>query len=317
MRRLAAVALLVLALPAGGAARTSGGTSVALVATTAGHRLLMVDVWTAKVLAAAPLPATGESVATTFDAKRVLVASPGARAVTLVDMRRARVLATFRGIDNPADVEISPNGLRGFVLEKDGGTLTVLDLARRRVAGRVAVGARPNRLAVSDNRVWVAHESNVETLTVVEARPGAKPVVVAQLPAGGAVRTLRHVPDSAWLVVTYWHSGDVAKLDAGIGARVVFRRRAGARVSAIGIAWLTTDLWVADRGGRMAVLSSRTGAPLRTVRAGAPVRRIEGMGSYMAAATPRDVRVFLPGGRRMATSRVPAGINGADFAVVP
>src|SRR5215207_385201 len=195
MRRLLAVALLLLALPAGGAARTAGGTPVALVATAHGSRLQMVEVWTGRVLTQVRLAAPGQDVAATFDAKRVLVANPSAGTVTLVDMRRARVLATFRGLDNPADVEVDANGRRAFVLEKGRGRLAVLDLDRRRVLARVAVGARPNRLAVSDNRIWVAHESNERALTVVDAT-GSAAAVVARLPAGGAVMTVRHVPDS-------------------------------------------------------------------------------------------------------------------------
>jgi hypothetical protein len=312
MRRLLAVAVLVLALPAGGAARTSGGTPVALVATARDARLAMVEVWTGKVRAAVDLPAPGRAVAATFDARRVLVATP--HGATLADLRRGRVLARFR-LRDPADVAISPDGRRGLAVERGRGTLTVLDLVRGRVAGRVAVGARPHALAVGDSRAWVAHAASGGTLAVVDAPPGAAPAVTGRLRAGGTVRALRHLPDSAWLVVTYRGSGDVAKLDAGIDARVVFRRRVGTRADAIGVHWLTSDLWVAD-GSRLVLLSSRSGAPRGAVEAGAPVRGIESFGGYVAAITAGDIRVFGPGGRRFAVTPVAYGIADAALAVV-
>ena len=312
MRRALVVALVLATLPSDGIARSAGGTPVALVATAHGARLAMVDVWTGELRAMIRLPDAGRAVASTFDARRVLVAT--SRGVTLADMRRKRVLARFRLAD-PVDVEISPSGRRGFVLERGRGTLAVLDLVRRRVAGRVAVGHGAHTLAVSDHRAWVANASGDPALAVVDMRPGESPVVTARLPAGGPVRALLHLPDSAWLLVTYRDSADVAKLDAGIRARIVFRRGVGGRPAAIGIHPLTTDLWVAVRT-RLALLSSRTGAPRGTVAASAPVIRLEGFGSYMAAVTARDIRIFGSGGRRFAITPVAGGVADVALAVV-
>jgi WD40 repeat protein len=316
MRRLLAVALVVLVLPAGGAARSGGGTPVALVATAHGSRLLMIEVWTGKVLRSVRLAAGGTDVAATFDARRVLVASPATGTVTLANMRSGRLLGSFRGLGAPVDVEISPDGRRGLVVERRSGTLAVLDLVRGRIVGRVEVGARPSRIAVSDERVWVAHDSGVGTLTVVDVPRGRPAAVVGQLPAGGPVATLLHLPDSAWLVVTYRGSGDVAKLDAGIGSRVLFRRRAGTRLSALGVDWSTTRLWAADRGGTIAVLDSRSGASLGVRHAGAPILRIQALGGLMTATTARDLRLLVPGRPGRTVTRVPGGIAGADVAVL-
>ena len=313
MRRLL-VALVVLALPAAGAARTTGGTPVALVTSAGTARLLAVEVWTGKIRGDVRLHAPAGAIASTIDGKRVLVATGAG--VLLVDMLTERVLARFAGVRDVSGLAISPNGRRGFALERTRGTLAVLDLVRRRVAGRAVVGHRPQAFAVSDNRIWVAHEGDDETLIVVDAPPGARPAVTGRLPAGGRVRALRHIPDSASLVVTYRDSGDVAKLDAGINARVVFRRRVGTRPSAIGLHWLASDLWVAE-GTRLVLLSSRSGAPRVTVEAGLPVRWLEGFGSYMAAVTTRDIRIHGEGGRRLAVTPVAHGIAGAALAVFP
>jgi DNA-binding beta-propeller fold protein YncE len=313
MRRLLAVALVLLALPAAGAARTSGGTPVAIVATAQGARLVALDVWTGRTRGDVRLPAPGRAVASTIDGRRVLVATGAG--VLLVDMLRERVLARFGGLRDVVDVALTPDGRRGFALDRARGTLAVLDLVRLRVAGRVRVGRRPHALAVGDNRVWVAHED--ETLVVVDAPPGAEPVVAGRLPAGGRVRALLHVPDSAWLLVTYRDSGDVAKLDAGIDARVVFRRAAGMRPAALGVNWLTTELWVAD-GTRLVRFSSRTGARRgAAVEAGSPIRQVEPFGGYMAAVTARDIRIFGPRGRRIAVTPVAYGVAGFAMAVFP
>ena len=114
MRRLLAVALVLLALPAAGAARTSGGTPVAIVATADGARLVALEVWTGRVRGEVRLPAPGGSVASTIDGKRVLVATGAG--VLLVDMLTERVLARFAGLRAVSDLALSPNGRRGFAL---------------------------------------------------------------------------------------------------------------------------------------------------------------------------------------------------------
>jgi hypothetical protein len=315
MRRLLVVALVLLALPGAGAARTSGGTPVAIVTTAHGARLLAVEVWRGDVLGSLRLDAPGGAVASTFDGRRVLVAHPRAGTVTLANMRAPRILARFRGLGTPVDVEITADGRRGFVAERPTGTLAILDLVHGRIAGRIAVGARPSVIAESDGRVWLAHDSGARTLTVVETAPGRPAREAALLAAGGAVATLRHVPDSAWLVLTYRGSGGVAKLDAGLEGRVVFRRRVGSRVSAVGIDWSSADIWAAGRGGRIAVLDSRTGARRGVRDAGAPVIRLDALGGFMVATTRRDLRLLVPGRPGRTVTRVPGGVADAAVAV--
>lgn len=268
------------------------------------------------VLGTIAVPRGPQDVASTFDAKRVLVASPAAGAVTLLDGRRYVVLEVFRGIANPADVEISPDGRRGYVVEKARGRLLVLDLARPRVLEKVAVGPRPDRLEVSDNVAWVAHESAEHALTVVDVgRPG-RPRVAGRLRAAGPVETLLHVPDSAWLLVTYWHSPLVAKLDAGL-RRVVFRTRLGGTVTALGVDWSSTRIWAARTGGRIEVLSSRTGTVLKTIRTGGPIADIRSYGSFIALGLPRALRIIVATtGRLDHTVPVRRGVAGFDVAVI-
>jgi DNA-binding beta-propeller fold protein YncE len=331
MRRLALVALILLALPSAVAAQPTGGTAILIVAearqtppTSASNNLLLarlggrVVVYEAgagtSVLGTIAVPRGPEDVASTFDAKRVLVASPAAGAVTLLDARRHAVLKVFRRISNPADVEISPDGRRGYVVEKGRGRLLVLDLVLLRVAGKVAVGARPNRLDVSDNVAWVAHESPARALTVVDVARLARPRVAGRLGAAGPVRTLLHVPDSAWLLVTYWHSPLVAKLDAGL-RRVVFTRRLGGTVTALGVDWSSTRVWAARSGGRVAVLSSRTGKVLKTIRTGGPVSEIRSYGSFMALRIPRGIRIVVAPTVRP-DHTIPVHAAGFDVAAI-
>ena len=204
MKRLLVIGLLALALPAAGAARKAGGTPLALIAAAHGNELLVIELpggASGAAHARIPLPRGAQDVASSFDAQHVLVASPASNAVTLVDAWHARVLRTFSGIADPADVAISPDGRRGYVLEKRTGRLIVLDLVRRRIASSVAVGVRPNQLAFSDNLVWIAHESPATALTVVQVGDPLRPVVQGTVAARGRVKTIMHIPDSAQLLV--------------------------------------------------------------------------------------------------------------------
>src|SRR5205085_11543108 len=116
---------------------------------------------------------------------RVVVATADG-SVTFLDGVTRRVIRVFHGFSNPADVELSQSGHVAYVLEKGRGTLDVINLDRLLVVRRVRAGARPNRPAVGDNLIWIAHESNASSLTRIQiGRPD-----VRTFAAGGPVREL-------------------------------------------------------------------------------------------------------------------------------
>jgi DNA-binding beta-propeller fold protein YncE len=314
MKRLVVIGLVALALPAAGAAREAGGTPLALVATLRGNELLVIEPNGGSVHARIPLPRGARDVASSFDAQHVLVASPASNAVTLLDAWSARVLRTFRGIADPADVAVSPDGRRGYVLEKRTGRLIVLDLARRRIASSVAVGARPTALAFSDNLMWIAHESSAAALTVVQVGNPLRPVIQGTVAAGGPVKTIMHVPDSSWLLVTYWNSGVVGKIDAGVPEHIVFRRAVAKRIAALGVDWMTGQIWTGEPDGSIHVLDGQSGRVLRTLRINGQILSIGAYGGFIAVGTPRVIRLFA-NGKSWGRTPIAAGIAGLDFAV--
>jgi hypothetical protein len=314
--RRALVALLCLAAgTAGASAAPKGGGTVAFVAAAHPNRLVVVDVDARRALGSVALRGRPIAVASSSLGRRVVVTAADG-SVTLVDGVARRALRVLRGFSNPADVQLSQGGHVAYVLEKGRGTLDTVDLDRLRVVRRVQVGPRPNRLAVADNLIWIAHESNETSLTRVQM--GRRPHALA-FRAGGPVRELARQPDSVTLFVTYWHAGDVGALDGG-SKRLLFRRRAGTRLGPIGIDYGAPAVWAVDTANGVATVLAEDGRVLRRVRVGKDVRQVVwavGFLGAVAVVQRERITLYQSDGRRGPAFRIAGGIAAAAFTAVP
>jgi len=313
--RRGVVALLCLSAgTAGASAAPTGGGTVAFVAAAHPNRLVVVDVDTRRRLGSVPLSGRPIAVATAALGRRVVVTGADG-SVTLLDGIARRVIEVLPGFSNPADVGLSQSGHVAFVIEKGRGTLDTIDLDRGRVVQRVRVGARPNRLAVGDSLIWIAHESNQGSLTRVQT--GRRQV--RTFAAGGPVRELVRQPDSVTLFVTYWHSGDVGAIDGG-SERLLFRRRTGTRVGAIAIDDGTPAVWAVDTASGVATVLAEDGRVVRRVRVGSDVRQVVwavGFLGAVAVVQRERITLYQSDGRRGRSFRIAGGIAAAAFTAVP
>ena len=196
----------------------------------------------------------------------------------------------------------------------------MLDLVRRRVVARVAVGPRPHDLAVGDV-VAVTHGRQTDHLTLLSSNP-RRPRVLGRVRVGGGPHDISHAPDTANFYVTYWDSSHLGAVDAG-RRRLLFRRTVGTMPHHVQFDYYTgQDVWVTDHAtGRLFLMAARTG------RVRASFGRCPGA-HHVAINHPRAVAravvachdagtIVALEGRRLRPIRVGRGPHGVALAVLP
>ena len=126
----------------------------------------------------------------------VAVVSPGSGTVTVfgADLHR---MAVFRDFRSPQLGAFTPDGEYLLVTDAAAGTLTSIELARMRVAGRVGVGIGAHHLAVSpdDRRAWVALGESASTMVVVDIADPRHMRVLRRVHPGAQAHDLAFDPD--------------------------------------------------------------------------------------------------------------------------
>ena len=312
------ILVVALAVTGGGAsAKPEGGTPAVFVSAERASLLVGVDLITGRVIARIRVPAGPHNV-TSYSARYVLVTSPPAGSVTLVDAFSRRVLEVWRGFGSPHDIEV--DGDYAYVTDESRGQLAVIDLARRKVVAKVAVGPRPHDVAVGDVSL-VTHGSGHPELTIVGDSHPRKPKVLAELDVGGAAHDISKQGDSANAYVTYWGSGAVGAVDWGRG-KMLWRRTVGTLVHHVQVdPYRGWGLWVTDHEtGDVFLLSSRDGHVLRRLRGCSGAHHVALVGTAWVAAACHDadaLAVWSTRSWQRRLVRVGDGPHGVAEVVLP
>jgi DNA-binding beta-propeller fold protein YncE len=192
---------LVLLLPAPGAA-TSSGRPVALVTAETANEVLAVSLGKygghiiRRVHLVDPL-----MIASARHGPAVVVNPRGT--VTLLAWHSLRPIKVFHGFSSPKVAEVAPNGQLAYVTDERTGDLTVINLARRRIVGRVFVGLQAHHFAISPDGslIWVALGETATTIVRLEASNPRKPLVVGRIHPPHGAHDVGFTPDGklAWV----------------------------------------------------------------------------------------------------------------------
>ena len=204
MRKLSALAAAVAAvLTPSSVAATSAGRPVALVTAETsnevlavslgphgGHVLRRVHLTDPLMIAAAP---RGPAV----------VVDPSGT-VTLLAWHSLSPIKVFHGFRAPKVAGIAPGGRLAYVTDERTGDLSVIDLARRKIVGRVFVGALAHHFGISpDGRwIWVALGETASTIVRLDASNPRAPRVVGRLHPRFGAHDVRFAPDGRTVWVT-------------------------------------------------------------------------------------------------------------------
>ncbi len=144
---------------------------------------------------------------------RILATTERSQSLTVVDTRRGDAVSAIpTGQQGTHMVAVSPDRTRAYTANIGSGTVTVIDLAEGRKLRDLAVGGRPEGIALSrDGReLWVgdlegARVQAYDTRTferLAEVRTGPVPIRVAAS------------PDGRWIVTSNLGTGSLTVIDA-------------------------------------------------------------------------------------------------------
>jgi YVTN family beta-propeller protein len=262
-----AIAFVLVALPAGAAARPEGGTPVALVTAETENQLIAVSVSDGRVLRRVSLPSDPENVAA--NQKVVVAVSTRAGAVTLLSATSLRVTKTLYGFGAPHMAAIAPGGKWAYVTDDARGQLDVISLHEKRVANRVFVGIGAHHLTISPDgrRLWVALGEQATTIVIVDLTRPASPRVLSRLRPLVSAHDVAFSPDGRRVWVTSSSASLVSVLDAHTG-RLIFSVPAGPAPQHVAFGDFSRgDAYVTSGyGSRIESVDPRTGRIRRTAR---------------------------------------------------
>ncbi len=204
MRRLfalaAAAGALLLASPV---AATPGGRPVALVTAETSNEVLAVSLG----------PRGGRVLRRVHLADPLMIAAaprgPAAvvnpsGTVTLLAWRSLRPIAVFHRFRSPKVAAVAPNGRLAYVTDEGTGYLSVIDLARRAIVGRVFVGLEAHHLGISPDgrRIWVALGESARTVVRLDSSNPRKPRVLGRFRPRFGAHDVSFAPDGRTVWVT-------------------------------------------------------------------------------------------------------------------
>jgi YVTN family beta-propeller protein len=131
--------------------------------------------------------------------------------IGVVDLATGKISRTLKGVSDPEQVAVSPDGARLYVASEDAASLVTLDAKTGAVLNRLPVGDEPEGVAVSRDgkQVLVASEGD-GSVSLVDARTGK---LIARIPVGLRPRGVLFTPDGASAFVSEEAAGSVARLD--------------------------------------------------------------------------------------------------------
>ena len=94
---------------------------------------------------------------------------------------------------------LSPDGRRGYTSNVDSGTISVLDIASRKLVSIIPVTKRIQRIAISNDGRWVfTSDWDAPRVAVIDTRTNS---VSRWIEVGGIPFATRPTPDGKWLLV--------------------------------------------------------------------------------------------------------------------
>jgi len=204
MRRLSALGVaagaLLLASPVAG---MPGGRPVALVTAETSNEVLAVSLGPrgGRVLRRVHL-ADPLMIAAAPSGPAVVVNPSGT--VTLLAWRSLRPSAVFHAFRSPKVAAVAPDGRLAYVTDEGTGYLSVIDLARRTIVGRVFVGLEAHHLGISPDgsRIWVALGETARTVVRLDSSNPRKPRVLGRFDPRFGAHDVSFAPDGRTVWVT-------------------------------------------------------------------------------------------------------------------
>lgn len=245
-------------------------------------------------------------------------ADKGADGIGVFDTRQMKLVRVLRGVSDPEQVVVSPDGQKLFIASEDTGTLVIWDAEGRELASLPA-GGEPEGVAVTPDGglVYVSSEED-NYVTAVDARTNE---ARAQIPVSARPRTIAFSSDSGTAYVPGEVGGEVTVIDVRAGKAVGSIALEGEEVRPMAAAVSPDDKLVylsTGRGRTLLKIDAQTHKTVGQVEVGQRPWGIalspDGRFVYTANGPSNDVSVVDAQNMKV-IARVPAGESPWGVAV--
>lgn len=147
--------------------------------------------------------------------------------VTLLAWHTLRPIKVLRSFRAPKVAAIAPGGRLAYVTDEKTGDLSVIDLARRKLVGRVFVGLSAHHLGISPDgrRIWVALGETATTVVRLDSSNPRKPRVIGRFRPRLGAHDVGFAPDGRTAWVTSPSHSSVSGYS--VGGRLLWTAGAG------------------------------------------------------------------------------------------
>ncbi len=182
--------------------------------------------------------------------------------IAIIDLASNKVVRTLRGISDPEQLAISPDGTRIYVSSEDSGKLIILD-TQGNILSALSVGGEPEGVAVSpDGKIVLATSEEDGSVAVVKT---SKPEVVNRIKVAERPRNALFLPNGRAAVPGEFDSS-VALIDYNRG-QLLRKIKLASEDRPMGIALAGSSILVTTgRGGRLVKINPADSAKDKPVQ---------------------------------------------------
>jgi len=152
------------------------------------------------------------------DESKLPPADKTADGIAVLDVASGKVVRVLRGISDPEQIAVSPDGRTLYVASEDTGQVMLIDAAQGGVRAKLVVGGEPEGLAASpDGDLVYATSEEDSTIAVIDTKHRA---VKTRIPVGKRPRTVAFLPSGTRALVPGENDATVSVIDVA-SSRVV------------------------------------------------------------------------------------------------
>jgi YVTN family beta-propeller protein len=183
--------------------------------------------------------------------------------IAVIDLASNKIIKTLRGVSDPEQLAISPDGARIYVSSENSGKLMVLDTAGN-VVSTLSVGGEPEGIAVSrDGAVILATSEEDGSVAVIR---GNKPEVVSRIKVGERPRNALFLQNGRAAIPGEFDSS-VALVDYNQG-KLIRKIQLASEDRPMGIAAAGAAMLVTTgRGGKLVKINPADSAKAKPIEA--------------------------------------------------